>query len=85
MEEQLASWRHPILLVRESIFVGWGFPFPIVLVSRYKLSLCDTPIKPDLLGFSGIGVFACVLRERDHEVRIKKSIEYHCFVIIVSA
>jgi hypothetical protein len=56
-----------------------------VLVSRYKLSLCDTPIKPDLLGFSGIGVFACVLRERDHEVRIKKSIEYHCFVIIVSA
>ena len=25
-----------ILLVRESIFVGWGSPFPIVLVSRYK-------------------------------------------------
>jgi hypothetical protein len=47
-----------ILLVRESIFVGWGFPFPIVLVPRYKLSLCHTPIKPDFLGFPGIGVFA---------------------------
>jgi hypothetical protein len=41
-----------ILLVRESIFIGWGFPFPIVLVPRYKLSLCHTPIKPDLPGFS---------------------------------
>ena len=51
-----------ILLVRESIFVGWGSPFPIVLVPRYKLSLCHTPIKPDLLGFLGIGVFACGLR-----------------------
>ena len=57
-----------ILLVRESIFVGWGFPFPIVLVSRYKLSLCHTPIKPDLLDFLGIGVYACGLR--DHEVHI---------------
>jgi hypothetical protein len=35
-----------ILLVRESIFVGWGSPFPIVLVPRYKLSLCHTPITP---------------------------------------
>jgi len=35
-----------------------GSPFPIVLVPRYKLSLCHTPIKPDLLGFLGIGVFA---------------------------
>jgi len=52
-----------ILLVRESIFVGWGSPFPIVLVPRYKLSLCHTPIKPDLLGFPGIGVFACGLRD----------------------
>jgi hypothetical protein len=52
-----------ILLVRESIFVGWGSPFPIVLVLRYKLSLCHTPIKPDLLGFPGIGVFACGLRD----------------------
>jgi hypothetical protein len=41
----------------KSIFVGWGFSFPIVLVSRYKLSLCHTPIKPDLLDFSGIDVF----------------------------
>ena len=52
-----------ILLIRESIFVGWGFQFPIVLVPRYKLSLCHPPIKPDLLGFPGIGVFACGLRD----------------------
>jgi hypothetical protein len=30
--------------------------------------LCHTPIKPDLLGFPGIGVFVCELR--DHEVHI---------------
>ena len=52
-----------ILLIRESIFVGWGSSFPIVLVPRYKLFLCHTPIKPDLLGFSGISVFACGLRD----------------------
>ena len=52
-----------IILVRESILVVWGFPFPIVLVPRYKLSLCHTPIKPDLLGFPGIGVFVCGLRD----------------------
>ena len=52
-----------ILLVHESIFVGWGSSFPIVLVPRYKLSLCHTPIKPDLLGFPGIGVFVCGLRD----------------------
>jgi hypothetical protein len=52
-----------ILLVRESIFVGWGFPFRIVLVPRFKLSLCQTPIKPDLLSFLGIGVFECGLRD----------------------
>jgi hypothetical protein len=34
-----------------------------VLVPRYKLSLCHTPIKPDLLGFPGIGVFTCGLRD----------------------
>ena len=56
-----------ILLVRESIFVGWGFPFPIVLVHMCKLSLCHTTIKPDLLGFPGIGVFTCGLR--DHVIR----------------
>jgi hypothetical protein len=50
--------KNDLLLIRESIFIGWGSPFAIVLVPRYKLSLCHTPIKPDLLGFSGIGVFA---------------------------
>jgi hypothetical protein len=39
-----------------------------VLVPRYKLSLYHTHIKPDLLGFPGIGVFTCELR--DHEVCI---------------
>ena len=34
-----------------------------MLVPRYKLSLCHTPIKPDLLGFPGIGVFVCGLRD----------------------
>jgi hypothetical protein len=38
--------------------LGGGFPFWIVLVPQYKLSLCYTPIKPDLLGFPRIGVFA---------------------------
>jgi len=52
-----------ILLVRESIFVGWGSPFPIVLVPRYKLSLCYTSIKPDLVGFPGIDIFECGLRD----------------------
>jgi hypothetical protein len=46
-----------------------------VLVPRYKLFLCHAPIKPDLLGFPGIGVFACGLR--DHEVRI---IWYHLVI-----
>jgi len=52
-----------ILLVRESIFIGWGSPFPIVLVPRYKLFLYHTHIKPDLLGFQAIGVFVCGLRD----------------------
>jgi hypothetical protein len=47
-----------ILLVHESIFIGWGSPFPIVLVPKYKLSMCHTPIKLDLLGFPGISVSA---------------------------
>jgi hypothetical protein len=34
-----------------------------VLVPRYKLSLCHTPIKLDLFGFPGISVFACGLRD----------------------
>jgi hypothetical protein len=57
-----------ILLDHELIFVRWGFVFPIFLVPRYKLYLCHTRIKPDLLCFSRIGVFSCGLR--DHEVRI---------------
>jgi len=32
-------------------------------VPRYKLFLCHTPIKPDLLGIPGIGVFAFGLRD----------------------
>jgi hypothetical protein len=53
------------------IFVGWGFPFPIMLVPRYKLSLCHTLIKSDLIGFSGIW-YLCVwvVWPRDHEVYI---------------
>ena len=43
--------------------LGGGFPFPIVLVHRCKLSLCHTSIKPDLLSFLEIGVFACGLRD----------------------
>jgi hypothetical protein len=52
-----------VLLIRESIFIGWGFPFSIVLVPRYKLSLCHTSIKPDLLGFSRNNIFACGLHD----------------------
>ena len=44
--------------------LGGDFPFSIVLVPRYKLSLCHTRIKPDLLGFPGNGVFACGLPDR---------------------
>jgi hypothetical protein len=57
---------------------GGGFPFPIVLVPRYKLSLCHTPIKPDLLGFPGIGVFACGLR--DHVI-MRFASEFNIFCI----
>ena len=65
------------LLIRESIFVGWGFPFLIVLVPRYKLSLCHTPIKPELLGFPGTGIFACGLR--DHMItRFISSCNMYC-------
>ena len=58
------NWLHSvilILLVRESIFIGREFLFLIVLVPIYKLSLCHTPIKLDLLGFLGIDIFACGL------------------------
>jgi hypothetical protein len=43
--------------------LGEGFLFPIVLVPKYKLSLCHSPIKPDLFGFPGISVFASGLRD----------------------
>jgi hypothetical protein len=46
--------------------LGRGFAFLIVLVPRYTLSFCHTPINPDLLGFPGIDVFAC--RLRDHVI-----------------
>jgi hypothetical protein len=54
--------------------LGGGFPFPIVLMSRYKLFLCHTLIKPDILGFLIIGVFAWVMWARYHEIRISMSL-----------
>jgi len=72
------TYRRTTVFVASSLYfsfanqysLGGGSPFPIVLVPRYKISLCHTPIKPDSLGFPGIRVFACGLR--DHEVRIKR-------------
>jgi len=49
-------------------------------VPRYKLSLCHTPIKPDLLGFPGIGVFACGLR--DHVITRFASLFLLYFIIL---
>ena len=52
------NWLHGIiltLLVRESIFVGWGFSFPIVLVFQYKLSLYHTTMNLIYLAFREIG------------------------------
>jgi len=49
-----------ILLVRESIFVG-QVSISNSVGAWYKLSLCHIPIKSDLLGFPGIGVFVCGL------------------------
>ena len=70
-KELKTTYRRTIGFVASSLYLsfanqyslGGGFPFPIVLVPRYKLSLFLTPIKPDLLGFSEIGVFTCGLRE----------------------
>jgi hypothetical protein len=63
----MALWRHPYTSCSR-INIRWvRSPFPIVLVPRYKLSSCDTPIKSDLLGFPRIHVFACGLR--DHITR----------------
>jgi len=68
------TYRRTTVFVASSLYfsfgnqysLGGGFPFLIVLVPRYKLYLCRTLIKPYLLGFSGIGVFAC--RLRDHVI-----------------
>jgi hypothetical protein len=43
--------------------LGGGFLFSIMLMPKYRLSLCHTPIKLDLLSFPEIGVFACGLRD----------------------
>jgi len=55
-----------ILLVHESIFVGWGSPFPIVLVLRYKLSLCRTLSNLIYLAFRELVSLRVFLR--DHVV-----------------
>jgi len=77
-----------ILLVRESIFAGWGSPFLIVLVPRYKLSWCHTPVKPDLLGFPRISVFACGLRDhvitRFASMWFKNVVPRHSFLLSVA-
>jgi len=65
------TYRRTTVFVASSLYfsfanqysLGGGFPFPIVLMPRYKLSLYHTPIKPDLLGFPGIDVFVCGLRD----------------------
>ena len=60
-----------ILLIHELIFVGWGFPFLIVLVPRYKLSLCHTPMKTWFTWLSRNWCLCVgVVWPRDHEVRI---------------
>jgi hypothetical protein len=45
-----------------------------MLMPKYRLSLCHTPIKLDLLSFPEIGVFACGLR--DHVINMFFSIHY---------
>ena len=70
-KELKMTYRRTTSLVASSLYLsfanqyslGRGFPFPIVLMPRYKLSLSHTPIKPDLLGFPGIGIFGCGLRD----------------------
>jgi hypothetical protein len=70
-KELKTTYRRTIGFVASSLYfsfanqylLGRGFPFSIVMVPRYKLSLCHTPIKLDLLGFPGIDVFACGLRD----------------------
>jgi hypothetical protein len=58
-------------LLTNEYSLGGGFSFPIVLVPRYKLYLCHTPIKPNLLGFSkNLYLYVWVAWPRVQEVRI---------------
>ena len=60
-KELKTTYRRTTGFVASSLYFSFtnqyslGFSFSIVLVSRYKLSLCHTHIKPDLLSFLGIG------------------------------
>ena len=59
-----------ILLFHESIFVGWGSPFSIVLVPRYKLSVSHS-YQTWFTWLSGNWCLCVwVAWPRDHEVRI---------------
>jgi hypothetical protein len=59
-----------ILLIRELIFVEWGFPFPVVMVQVQVIFVSHT-IKPDLLGFPGIWCLCVwVAWPCDYEVHI---------------
>jgi hypothetical protein len=53
---------------------------------RYKLSLCHTPIKPNLLGFPGIGVFACGLLDhvfkRFASFGIRAWVHQSCYIFL---
>jgi len=70
-KELKTTYRRTTAFVESSLYfsfanrylLGGGFPFLTVLVPRYTLFFCHTPIKPDLLGFPGIDVFACRLRD----------------------
>ena len=69
-----------ILIIHESIFVGWGFPFSIVLVPRYKLSLCHS-YQTWFTWFSGNWCLCMgVAWPRDHEVGI---IWYHSLAPLI--
>ena len=58
---QLTSWgQSNILLLRKLLFIGRGL-IPILSVPRYKLPLCHSPIKSDLLSFLGVESFVCGL------------------------
>ena len=81
-KELKITYRRTIGFVASSLYfsfanqylLGRGFSFSIVLVPKYKLSLCHTPIKPDLLGFLRIDVFVCGLR--DHMITKFTSLDF---------